>query len=221
MGALTLLTAADGHELAAYRADPPARPQGGLVLLQEIFGVVRHIRAVADSFARHGYRVLAPCLFDRVKPNLEFGYDKAGIAAGRAARAQVRTDTALLDIAAAIGALKSAGKVGVIGFCWGGDLAWLGAALPGVGAAVVYYGAGTADLLDRPPKAPLLMHFGQQDKWIPPRAIDRIRAAVPTATIHLYPAGHGFNCNERPEYDAACADRAHTRTLAFLLEHVG
>ena len=221
MGAVSILTAADGHELAAWRAEPPAKPQGGLVLLQEIFGVNKHIRTIADGFARHGYRVLAPSLFDRVKPGLDLGYDKAGIAAGRAARAKITRDMALLDIVAAVAALKGAGKVGVVGYCWGGDLAWMAASLSGVSASVVYYGAGIVDHLDLRPRTPLLMHFGSRDPWIPQSAIDRIRRAAPEATIHLYPAGHGFNCNDRPDFDAACAAQAQTRTLAFLLEHVG
>ena len=221
MGKHFSLTAADSHKLGAYRADPAGKPKGGIVVIQEIFGVNRHMRAVTDRFAAAGYAALAPALFDRVERNVDVGYDEAGIAKGRAVRQGVSYDQAMRDSAAAVAHLQPFGKVGIVGYCWGGNIAWLAASRLRVAAAVGYYGGDIANLLSETPKVPLQLHFGELDQHITPAAVASIRAAVPKLPVYTYPAGHGFNCDERKDYDAASADLARERTLAFFAEHVG
>jgi carboxymethylenebutenolidase len=221
MGTSITLSAADGHQLGAYLATPSGRERGGIVVIQEIFGVNRHIRAVTDRFAEDGYAALAPALFDRAERNLEVGYDEAGIAKGRAVRQRVTYDDAMRDTAAAITHLQRFGKVGIVGYCWGGSIVWLAACRLSVAAAVGYYGGDIANLLNEVPKAPLMLHFGERDAHITADAVARIRAAVPAVPVHTYPAGHGFNCDERKDYDAASAALARERTLAFFAAHVG
>ncbi len=227
MGNWIKLTASDGHQFDGYLAMPSGTPRGGLVVIQEIFGVNRHMRAVADRFAADGYAALAPALFDRVERNVDVGYDEAGIAKGRTVRQGVSYEQAMRDTAAAVAHLQQYGKVGIVGYCWGGNIAWLAACRlpsgsnPGIAAAVGYYGGDIANLLNEMPKAPLQLHFGERDQHIPAAAVARIRAAVPTVPVHTYPAGHGFNCEERKDYDASSADHARERTLAHFAQHVG
>ena len=228
MGNWIKLTASDDHQFDGYLAMPSGTPRGGLVVIQEIFGVNRHMRAVTDRFAADGYAALAPALFDRVERNVDVGYDEAGIEKGRAVRQGVSYDQAMRDTAAAVAHLQQYGKVGIVGYCWGGNIAWLAACRlvpglnPGITAAVGYYGGDIANLLNETPKAPLMLHFGERDQHIPAAAVARIRAAVPTVPVHTYSAaGHGFNCEERKDYDASSADRARERTLAHFAEHVG
>src|SRR5215468_4804698 len=221
MGEWIKLTASDGHQFDGYFAMPSGTPRGGLVVIQEIFGVNRHMRSVTDRFAADGYVALAPALFDRVERNVDLGYDEAGYTKGRTVRQRVTYDQAMRDTAAAVAHLQRFGKVGIVGYCWGGNIAWLAACRLPVAAAVGYYGGDVANLLNETPKAPVMLHFGEKDQHIPASAVDRVRAAVPKAPIHTYPAGHGFNCDERKDYDAASADLARERTLAFFAEHVG
>lgn len=216
------LTAADGVTIGAYRADPSGKPRGGLVVLQEIFGVNPHIRRVADGFAAAGYLAIAPALFDRAKPGVELGYAPDDIAAGVALVGEVGHDGTMLDVAAAVKAASAGGKVGVVGYCWGGSLAFAAACgIDGVAAAVGYYGGNIAKSLDQRPKAPLMLHFGERDDHIPMSDVDKVRAALPGTPVHVYDAGHGFNCDARGSYDEASAARALERTLAFLAEHIG
>jgi carboxymethylenebutenolidase len=221
MGSSITLSASDGHQFGGYLATPSGRERGGIVVIQEIFGVNRHIRAVTDRFAEDGYAALAPALFDRAERNLDVGYDEASIARGRAVRQRVGYDGAMRDTAAAIAHLQRFGKVGIVGYCWGGNIAWLAACRLSVAAAVGYYGGDIATLLNEVPKAPLMLHFGERDAHITAEAVARIRAAVPNVPIHTYPAGHGFNCDERKDYDAASAALARERTLAHFAAHVG
>jgi carboxymethylenebutenolidase len=221
MGSSITLTAADGHRFGAWLATPSGRERGGIVVIQEIFGVNRHIRAVTDRFAEDGYAALAPALFDRAERNLDVGYDEAGVAKGRAVRQRVTYDDAMRDTAAAITHLQRFGKVGIVGYCWGGNIAWLAACRLSVAAAVGYYGGDIANLLNEVPKAPLMLHFGECDPHITAEAVARIRDAAPAVPVHTYPAGHGFNCDERKDYDAASADVARQRTLTFFAQHVG
>jgi len=227
MGNWIKLTASDGHQFDGYLAMPSGRPRGGLVVIQEIFGVNRHMRAVTDRFAADGYAALAPALFDRVERNVDVGYGEAGVTKGRTVRQGVSYDQAMRDTAAAIAHLRQFGKVGIVGYCWGGNIAWLAACRlvpglnPGIAAAVGYYGGDIANLLNETPKAPLQLHFGERDQHITPPAVARIRAALPKLPVHTYPAGHGFNCEERKDYDAASAALARERTLAFFAEHLG
>jgi len=214
------LQAADGHRLAAYRAVPAGKPRGALVVVQEIFGVNSHIRAVADGYAADGWLAIAPAMFDRVERGIELGYTPADIERGRELKGGCSNDHALLDIAAAVDTVRSAGKVAVIGYCWGGTLAWLAACRqPGLSAAVSYYGGGIGEMIDLTPRCPVLAHFGERDASIPLSVPEALRTAHPDVEIHIYPAGHGFNCDQRGSFDAASAKLARERSLAFLKTH--
>jgi carboxymethylenebutenolidase len=222
MGQTISLTAKDGHKLAAYRADPTGKPKGALVVIQEIFGVNHHIRHLADDFAAKGYVAVAPALFDRVERGIELGYDQKSIEAGRAIRMKVSLDGSLADVQAAIDYAKSVGKVGVVGYCWGGGLAFIAAArLPGVAGAVGYYGGLVAAHAQEKPKAPVLLHFGETDQSIPLSDVEKVKQARPDVPIHVYKAGHGFACDERASYHAESAKLALDRTLKFFAETVG
>lgn len=221
------LLAADGTPIPAYLAQPPSTPRGGLVLLQEIFGVNSHIRAVADGYAAQGYLVVAPSTFQRVKPGVELGYTQDDMGAGFALKTAVEALPApgvLQDIQAAIGHAASAGKVGIVGYCWGGLLTWRAACqLDGLAAAVPYYGGGVTAEPDASlaPKVPVLAHFGDQDHWIPLDSVTAFQQKQPGVAVHVYHANHGFNCDQRASHNEAAATLARQRTLAFLAEHVG
>jgi carboxymethylenebutenolidase len=223
MGETTKLKAADGFELSAYMAKPAGTPKGGLVVVQEIFGINSHIKRVADGFAADGFLAIAPALFDRIEPGLALGYSQDEIQQGIALKGKSSAENALRDIDAARDAMGSAGKVGVIGYCWGGFLSWLSATrLSGFNAAVSYYGGGIGSVAEEQPKCPVLMHFGEKDHAIPLTDMEKVRAAHPKGVeIHVYPAGHGFNCDERASYDAESARIARGRTIAFLDAHLG
>jgi carboxymethylenebutenolidase len=220
MGETIRLRATDGHELDGWLARPAGSPRGGLVVLQEIFGVNGHIRRVTESFAAEGYLALAPALFDRVRPGAELGYDD--LATGRELMGALARADIVRDMSAAVAALAGAGRVGAIGYCWGGALADLAACECAIQAAVSYYGRHTATWLELRPKCPVLYHFGKLDPLIPPETVAAIRAGRPDGTFHVYEeAGHGFNCDERHEFHASSAALALERTLAFLRRHVG
>ncbi len=222
MGTAITLTAADGFVLGAYRADPQGAPRGGLVVAQEIFGVNSHIRNVCDGYAADGYRVIAPALFDRYETGIDIGYTPADIARGRELKAKAATDAALRDIAAARQALADCGKIGVIGYCWGGFIAWMSACrVPGFACAVPYYGGGILDAANEVSRCPVLAHFGERDAMIPVDGVRKFAAAHPAVQVHLYAADHGFNCDQRGSYDAPSAALARGRTLQFLRQHVG
>jgi carboxymethylenebutenolidase len=214
------LRATDGHELDGWLARPAGTPRGGLVVLQEIFGVNGHIRRVTESFAAEGYLALAPALFDRVRRGAELGYDD--LATGRELMGALARPDLVRDMGAAVAALAGAGRVGAIGYCWGGALADLAACECPIQAAVSYYGRHTATWLELQPKCPVLYHFGKLDPLIPPETVAAIRAGRPDGIFHVYEeAGHGFNCEERHEFHAPSAALALERTLAFLRRHVG
>ena len=222
MGKMIELTAADGHKLAAYRADPAGKPRGGIVVIQEIFGVNSHIKQVADAFAADGYVAIAPALFDRVQKDVDLGYTPPDIAKGREIRAKVANDAALKDTEAAIKVASSAGKVGIVGYCWGGFLTWLAAnKLAGLAAAVPYYGGGILDNTDAAPKVPLMGHFGDKDQHIPVDGVRKLAQKYPQHPIFIYAADHGFNCDHRGSYNAAAAKEARGRTLEFFRKHIG
>jgi carboxymethylenebutenolidase len=186
------------------------------VILQEIFGVNSHIRAVTDGFAAEGYVTIAPSLFDRAKRGVSLGYTPEDVQQGRGYVLQIPMDKILLDINSCINVVRHAGPVAVVGYCWGGTLAHLAACELPVAAAVAYYGSRIVENLDKRTHAPVLYHFGERDKSIPPEAIEKIRAADPTGEIHVYPADHGFNCDQRAAFDAPSAKLARERTLQFL-----
>jgi len=223
MGQTVKLKADDGHQLDAYRANPAGRPGGGVVIIQEIFGVNGHIRRVTDGYAADGYVALAPALFDRIEPGIEMGYEQADIDRGRGLRGKLGWDTMLMDLRAGVKALAAEGlKVAVVGYCMGGSLAWLSATrIPGLAAAVGYYGGAVAEFAQEKPGCPVLLHFGETDASIPNEHWDRIRAAQPTVPLHVYPAGHGFSCDERGSYHEPSARLARERTIQFLRQHVG
>ena len=222
MGQTIELTAADGFRLAAYRAEPAGDPRGGLVVVQEIFGVNAHIKSVCDGYAADGYRVLAPALFDRSQTGVDIGYTPDDIVRGRALKAAAGIDAALLDVTAARNALAGAGKVGVIGYCWGGFVAWMSAArLPGLACAVPYYGGGMLEAAGERPQCPVMCHFGERDAHIPVAGVRQFAAAHPEAQVFVYAADHGFNCDQRGSYDAVAAKLARERTLSFLRRHIG
>jgi carboxymethylenebutenolidase len=223
MGDTITLKAEDGHQLSAYRAAPSGKPRGGLVIVQEIFGVNSHIRGVCDGYAADGYLVLAPALFDRVERDVSMGYSQADIERGRELRSKVGWDPLVMDVRAAVRALAAEGlKVGVVGYCMGGSVAWLAATrIEAVTVAVGYYGGAIADFSSEQPRCPILLHFGETDASIPPEHWDRIRAVHSKIPMHFYPAGHGFNCDQRASYHEPSAKLARQRTLEFLKERVG
>lgn len=222
MGQTLTLTAKDGHKLAAYRADPQGKPRGAMVVIQEIFGVNHHIRNVTDKFAAQGYVAVAPALFDRVEPGIELGYDPKSIEEGRAIRGKVTLEASLADTQAAIDYAKQFGKVAVVGYCWGGSLAFLSSTrLSGVDAAIGYYGGFIVQHATEKPRVPTMLHFGDQDQSIPMTDVEKIKAAQPDLPIYVYHAGHGFACDERGSYDAESAKVALERTMEFLHKHIG
>ena len=210
----------DDNELTGYLAEPQGQPIGGLVVIQEIFGINSHIRSVADGFANDGYIVLAPALFNRVMPGIELGYTPEDVEKGREIRAKINHDDAVRDMAAAVTALEGP-PIGVVGYCWGGSLAWNAATrLDGVSAAVGFYGGMIPNMVDEQPRHPVMLHFGETDQSIPMEGVEKIRAAHPDIPIHMYPAGHGFNCDQRGSYHAESAKLARERTLEFFAKHL-
>jgi carboxymethylenebutenolidase len=215
------LTASDGHKLQAWRATPKGKPRGGLVVVQEIFGVNRHMQRMTDGFAADGYLAISPALFDRVERGVDLGYGPDDIARGRELRAKIAWDQVLADVKAAIATVRKAGKVGVVGYCWGGSLAWRAATQSDCDAAVGYYGGMVAEFAHEKPRCPVMLHFGDQDASIPMTDVEKVKKAQSHLPVHVYPAGHGFNCEERGSYDAGQAKLARERTLAFFRQHIG
>jgi carboxymethylenebutenolidase len=221
MSEFTTFMARDGHEFSAWLAAPAGKPRGAVVVIQEIFGVNAHIRAVTDGYAAEGYVAIAPALFDRVRKGIELGYNAEAAKEGMGYVMQLKQEKTLLDLAASIAVVKHGGRVAALGFCWGGKLAYLsGCELP-IACGVAYYGGGIAKELARTPNCPMLYHFGGKDAHIPQSEVEQIRAADPRGTIYVYPeADHGFNCDMRGSYNADAAQLARQRTLAFLAQHL-
>jgi carboxymethylenebutenolidase len=220
MSAYVKLKAADGHELGAYVVHPAGEPVAGLVVVQEIFGVNRHIRLVADDYAKDGFFAVAPALFDRIERGVELGYEDADLQRARGFIPKLDAEKSLLDVAAAIDFARAATgrKVGVIGYCYGGTLAWLAAARLHPAAAVGYYGGRIANYAGEALSAPVMLHFGNQDAHIPAEEVEKIHAAHPEVEIYRYDAGHGFNCDARGGYNKQAAREARERSLKFLRE---
>jgi carboxymethylenebutenolidase len=222
MGSLIELTASDDFRLSAYRADPAGTPRGALVVAQEIFGVNGHIQFVCDGFAADDYVAIAPALFDRYEPGVNLGYSPQEIARGRELKEAAKVNSVLLDVSAARDSVAGAGKVGVIGYCWGGFIAWMAASrLTGFACAVAYYGGGITDAIDEQPKCPVMAHFGEQDTVIPVPSVEKLMAAHSEVQVSLYPTGHGFNCDQRASHDPKAARLARDRTLRFFRQHIG
>jgi carboxymethylenebutenolidase len=222
MGQWVELKASDGFTLQAYRAEASGTRRGALVVVQEVFGVNSHIRSVCDGYAKDGYLAIAPALFDRAQRGVELGYTDADIARGRDLKGKVTIDQALLDVTSARDAVAGAGKVGIVGYCWGGFVTWMAAArVPGFACAIPYYGGGMLENMNEQPKCPVLAHFGRTDQHIPVEGVQKLAAAHPEAKVHVYDAGHGFNCDQRGSYEAASAKLARERSLEFLARYVG
>jgi carboxymethylenebutenolidase len=202
--------------IGAWEAKPHTNPRGGLVVIQEIFGLNAHIRQVTDRFGAHGFHAVAPALFDLVEPRVELGYDEAGVAKGREMVEKLGYNGALDGVRAAFDYLDGLGmRVASVGFCWGGTVAFLACARLGM-PAVSYYGGRTAPFLGEKPTAPLLLHFGEDDPIIPAEDRRKHRDALPGVEMHTWPAGHGFNCDQRADFNPQVAAQALERTLAFL-----
>ena len=222
MGKDLKLTASDNFQLGAYRADPSAGPKGAVVVIQEIFGVNHHIRAVCDRLADEGYVAIAPSIFDRVEPNFTSGYSPDEIAIARKFVADPDWTAMLRDTQAAIDAVRDVGPVGIIGFCLGGSIAYAAATkLSGLKAAIGYYGGAVVRFADDKPKVPTELHFGEKDAGIPLSDVETIKAKRPDVEVVVYPgAQHGFHCDERASYDKASADIAWPRSMAFFAKHL-
>jgi carboxymethylenebutenolidase len=220
MGQMIKLTAADGHVFGAYRAGP-ATAKAGLVVVQEIFGVNHHMRFVCDQFADAGYAVIAPALFDRAEPNVELGYGEADRKRGMELRAKVPNEGMMADVAASADALGDM-TLGIVGYCWGGTVAWWGATrMDRFEAAVGWYGGGIAATRDEAPRCSVQLHFGADDHGIPLSDVEAIRASQPGVEIYVYDgAGHGFGCEERDSFNPVAHDQAQTRTLDFFRRHL-
>jgi len=216
------LRAADGNELHAYRSGPPGEPVAGLVVVQEIFGVNAHIRSVADGYAKEGFLAVAPALFDRIEPGIELGYEGADLEKAMSLIPRIDPELAIADIQAALeyAADRTAKPVGVVGFCFGGTLAWLAATRLHPAAAVGYYGGRIGNYAAEVPACPVMLHFGRHDAHIPAAEVEKVHSAHPQVEIFWYDAGHAFNCDPRPSYNAAAAAQARARTLAFLKKHL-
>jgi carboxymethylenebutenolidase len=207
--------------IGAYVAKPKGAPKGGIVVVQEIFGVNEHMRNVTDRFAEHGYVAIAPAFFDHFESGVELGYDDAGFKRGRELVGELSFDQAVADVASAAEAIESAGRIGCVGYCWGGTVAYLAAARLAM-PSVSYYGARNVKFLDEKPKAPVQFHFGEKDSSIPPEAVERHREVLPDAEIYTYPTGHAFDRSVDPKaYDPASAKLALERTLAFFARNLG
>jgi carboxymethylenebutenolidase len=221
MGQDIHLTTSDGFQVDAYRVEPAGKSRGGLVVAMEIFGVNRHIRAVADGYAAAGYTVIAPALFDRAERSYDTGYSPEEIQRGVAVMQKLDPAKTLLDVAAAVANVAGAGKVGIVGYCFGGTTAWRSAcAVNGLSCAVPYYGGGIPGLTHLSPKVPVLFHWGESDASIPLDKAREFAAKHANQTHHFYAAGHGFNCDHRGSYDAAAANFARQRSLDFLAQHL-
>jgi carboxymethylenebutenolidase len=213
------LRAKDGHNLSAYMVAPAGKPRGGVVVIQEIFGLNSHIKRVTEQYAGLGYLAVAPALFDRIKRNVELSY--SDLQPGIDLMMKTTNEGVLADVNAAVDAVARAGRTGMVGYCWGGRVTYLAACRINIAAAVAYYGGGIAQLLDETPKCPIMFHHGERDAYIPAADVAKIRAAVPKGIFHLYPANHGFNCTDRADYDPASARLAFERTTEFFRTHIG
>jgi carboxymethylenebutenolidase len=221
MGEWIKLTASDDFVLDAYVARPEGAPKASVVVLQEIFGVNSHIRSVADLYAKHGYLAVAPALFDRKIKNFEVGYGADDVKAGREIAFALDRETTLRDIEAAITFARQSGKTGLVGYCWGGTMAYASAcSLSGLSAVSAYYGGGVTAMKDHAPKVPTILHFGERDAHIPMEGVNDFKAARPDTTIYVYAADHGFNCDQRGSFDESSAALARSRTLDHFAKHL-
>ena len=221
MGEIINATASDGHGFDIYLAQSKGSPRGGIVLIQEIFGVNNHIKTVAEKFSSNGYLVGAPSLFDRVQPDIQLGYSTEDVIRGKELKDNLGNEKPLIDIIATLNIVRSAGRVAVVGYCWGGTLAWLSAChVDGFNAAISYYGAGIGELLSIEPRCPSIFHFGEQDHAIPVAEVNSLRQTHPECPIYLYPTDHGFNCEQRDSFNSTSSAIAFERTIQHLDKYI-
>jgi carboxymethylenebutenolidase len=220
MAEWTELKASDGHTLKAWRAAPSGTPKGAMVVVMEIFGVNHHIRDVTERYAREGYLAIAPAMFDRYQRDFDVGYGPDDMAKAFAFLPKLNMDQAVLDIEAARKAVASAGKTGVVGFCFGGTASWLAATRLKFDAAACYYGGNIAGFAKEKPNCPVIMHFGSKDAHIPMDKVEEIKKAQPNVPVYVYDADHGFSCNERGSFDKAAHELAWSRTTKFFAENL-
>lgn len=214
------LTASDGHELSAYENRPDGA-SASVVIVQEIFGVNEHIRSVVDRYAAAGFHTVAPATFDRAERGVELEYNAEGIESGRALAMEIGMEKAMLDVGAAVEQVRATGPVAVIGYCYGGSVAWLAASELPVQATVGYYGGQIPNLLDREPAVPVMLHFGALDQGIPLDGVATIGERFPEVEVYVYEgADHGFNCDARASFNAPAAELARGRTMEFLDQHL-
>ncbi len=224
MGERISITGIDGFNFGAYLAEPQGKPKGGVVICQEIFGVNQYVENVCDFYADAGYMTIAPALFDRIERDVDIKYSLEGRDLGIEIAGKVDWDVALDDIEVARETIRSlgAGKVGVIGYCWGGSVAWLFACRRKVDCAVAYYGSEINHFPNEHARHPVIMHFGEEDVVLPPEAQESIKKAQAGTPIYTYPgAPHGFDNDARPKYNPATAKLVRERTLEFLAQHIG
>ena len=223
-GTMETMRMSDGAEVAVYHVQPQGERRGGLVLVQEIFGITDHIRELCDGYAAEGYEVLAPALFDREHPGFEADYTGEGFdRAIQLARELHPFDLSLKDVQTCVDALKEAGPVFVVGYCYGGSVAWFAATrMEGVTAASGYYGSMVPGAADEKPKVPVILHFGRHDSGIPMEGVEKVIAKDwPNATVYVYDAGHGFNSDRRKDYHEPSATLAKARTLELFRANAG
>ena len=222
MGSHIELTASDGHRLGAYRAEPEGAPRGAVVIIQEIFGVNSHIRAVCDRYAGLGYVAVAPALFDRHERDFQSGYSPDEVQHARSYIGKLDWDAAVRDVEAAVDSVRAIGPVAVVGFCLGGSLAFMAATrIDGISAAIGYYGGKIAAVADEEPRCPTQLHFGAEDQGIPLTDVEQIKTKRPDCEVHVYDAaGHGFSCDERSSYHPESAGKAWQRSTAWLDRHM-
>lgn len=222
MGDKISLTAADGFTFDTWLAKPEGQPKGAVMVIQEAFGVNQHIREVAEGFARQGYLTMAPSLYDRQKKDVELGYDPDALKEAVGYMGRMKPEQTRLDLQTCLNALAGTGPVGVVGYCLGGALAWTAAcSLDQVACASGYYGGGIPAQLDRTPRVPTILHFGEKDGYIPMDKVAAVREAAPDVPVYVYPAGHGFNCDHRADFHQESADLARKRTLELFAQHIG
>ncbi len=219
MGEFITIMARDGHEFQAYLAAAPGKARAAVIVIQEIFGINSHIRAVTDDFAAAGYTAIAPAFFDRIRRGIELGYSQPERQEGAGYMQQLKQENTMRDLAAALAVAKRSGRVGTVGYCWGGAISYVAASELPLACAVVYYGK-VQNYLDRKPRCPVLYHFGTQDVSIPMSEVAKIRAANPQGIFHEYEAAHGFNCDLRSSYNPEAAALARQRTLEFLARNL-
>ena len=221
-GKTVTLMARDRHQASAYEVRPQGKTRGGLILAQEIFGVTGHIRRVCDGYAAHGYHVIAPAFFDRIRPGIELGYSKDDAVTGRDLRSKIGWDEVFADVEAARDRLGGAGRIGVLGYCWGGTIAWRTAGqIASIAAGVCYYPTLIGPSIAEKPHCPVLMHFGERDSLATLEQAGQLRAAQGAdVEIQVYPASHGFNCDEIANYHEASSALALKRTLEFFAIHL-